>query len=55
LVDLEIRRAAGGYVVNLDKQMLQHAPSYDRSPDLEWTPDYGRQVDKYYGAPSYWM
>jgi hypothetical protein len=22
--------------------------------DLRWTPDYGRQVDKYYNAPSYW-
>jgi sporulation protein YlmC with PRC-barrel domain len=45
----------GGYVVNLDKKMLQDAPTYDRSPAFEWTPDYGRRVDKYYGAPSYWM
>jgi hypothetical protein len=22
--------------------------------DFRWTPDYGRQVDKYYNAPSYW-
>jgi sporulation protein YlmC with PRC-barrel domain len=43
-----------GYVVNLDKKMLQDAPTYDRSSSFEWTPDYGRQVDKYYGAPSYW-
>ena len=21
---------------------------------FEWTPDYGRSIDKYYGAPSYW-
>jgi sporulation protein YlmC with PRC-barrel domain len=45
----------GGYVVNLDKKMLQDAPTYDRSSDFTWTPDYGRRVDKYYDAPSYWM
>jgi len=22
--------------------------------DFRWTPDYGRQVDKYYNAPTYW-
>jgi sporulation protein YlmC with PRC-barrel domain len=44
----------GGYVVNLDKKLLQDAPTYDRSSSFEWTPDYGRRVDKYYGAPSYW-
>jgi uncharacterized protein YrrD len=44
----------GGYVVNLDKQMLENAPSYDMGADFAWTPDYGRQVDKYYNAPSYW-
>jgi hypothetical protein len=22
--------------------------------DFRWTADYGRQVDKYYNAPSYW-
>ncbi len=44
-----------GYVVNLDKRMLEGAPSYARNGDFRWTPDYGRQVDKYYGAPTYWM
>jgi sporulation protein YlmC with PRC-barrel domain len=44
----------GGYVVNLDKNLLQDAPTYDRSSSFEWTSDYGRRVDKYYGAPSYW-
>jgi hypothetical protein len=24
------------------------------SDAVRWTPDYGRQVDKYYNAPSYW-
>lgn len=42
-----------GYVVNCNKKMLQDAPSYE-TDDFEWTPDYGRSVDKYYGARSYW-
>ena len=45
----------GGYVVNLDKRQLEGAPYYDRNSDFEWTPDYGRKVDSYYKAPSYWM
>ena len=42
-----------GYVVDLDKKMLEGSPSYDDG-DFSWTSDYGRQVDKYYGAPTYW-
>jgi sporulation protein YlmC with PRC-barrel domain len=45
----------GGYVVNLDKKLLEGAPNYDRDSDFIWTPDYGRKVDSYYKAPSYWM
>ncbi len=44
----------GGYVVNLDKKKLEGAPTYDRGTPFEWTPDYGRKVDKYYDTPSYW-
>ncbi len=44
----------GGYVVNLDKKKLEAAPTYDRGAPFEWTPDYGRKVDKYYDTPSYW-
>lgn len=44
----------GGYVVNLDKKKLEGAPTYDRGEPFEWTPDYGRKVDKYYDTPSYW-
>jgi sporulation protein YlmC with PRC-barrel domain len=44
----------GGYIVNLDKRMLENAPTYDMDEDFRWTPDYGRQVDKYYNAPTYW-
>ena len=44
----------GGYVVNLDKKVLEDAPSYDSDTEFAWTPDYGRKVDSYYGTPSYW-
>ena len=52
---LKYDESKGGYVVNLDKKMLEKAPTYDRTGDFVWTPDYGRSVDKYYGAPTYWM
>jgi PRC-barrel domain len=45
----------GGYVVNLDKKQLEGAPNYDRDSEFKWTPEYGRKVDSYYKAPSYWM
>jgi sporulation protein YlmC with PRC-barrel domain len=44
----------GGYVVDLDKKQLEGAPNFDRSTAFEWTPDYGRKVDSYYKAPSFW-
>jgi sporulation protein YlmC with PRC-barrel domain len=43
-----------GYVVNLDKRKLENAPTLDPDEDFEWTPDYGRSIDRYYGAPTYW-
>ena len=43
-----------GYVVNLDKRQLENTPTFDPDEDFEWTPDYGRPIDKYYGAPTYW-
>jgi len=52
---LKYDESKGGYVVNLDKQMLEGAPTYDMDDkDFLWTPDYGRSVDKYYNAPTYW-
>jgi uncharacterized protein YrrD len=44
----------GGFVVNLDKKVLEGAPNYDVDSEFEWTPDYGRKVDSYYKTPSYW-
>jgi sporulation protein YlmC with PRC-barrel domain len=52
---LKYDETKGGYVVNLDKKVLENAPTYDMDDDdFRWTPDYGRQVDKYYNAPTYW-
>jgi hypothetical protein len=40
----------GGYVVDLDKNRLQGAPSYSSSEAPDWSdPSYGRRVDDYYG------
>ena len=54
LADADLRREQGRLVVNLDKRILESAPSYGMNEDFRWTSDYGRQVDKYYSAPSYW-
>ena len=40
----------GGYVVDLDKERLQGAPSYAASEAADWSdPAYGRRIDDYYG------
>ena len=44
----------GGYMINMDKKLLQDAPNYDSNAEFEWTPEYGRRVDSYYKTPSYW-
>ncbi len=43
----------GGFVIDADKSRLEKAPTYE-GDDFQWTADYGRRVDQYYGAPSYW-
>jgi sporulation protein YlmC with PRC-barrel domain len=43
-----------GYLLNLDKNLLDGAPNYARGSTFEWTSDYGRKVDSYYNTPSYW-
>jgi sporulation protein YlmC with PRC-barrel domain len=39
-----------GYVVPLDKAVLEKAPRYAESDVPEYTPDYGKRVYNYYGA-----
>ena len=44
----------GGYLISLDNKVLDAAPHHDRDAEFKWTPEYGRKVDSYYKAPSYW-
>ena len=46
--------AKGGYVVNLDRQTLKDAPWHHERTGFDWSPDYGRRIDKYYGVASHW-
>jgi sporulation protein YlmC with PRC-barrel domain len=41
-----------GYLIDLDKDRLKNAPSFGADDNLSWTADYGRTIDKYYGAAS---
>ena len=40
----------GGYLVNLDKDLLKNAPSYERDQEPVYDRDYGSQVYGYYGV-----
>lgn len=41
----------GGYVVTLAKEQLEGAPRYARDDYPEYTDEYGRRVNDYYGVP----
>jgi len=46
----------GGYVVDLDRDRLQGAPSYRASDTDRWAePGYTRSIDDYYGVAPYGM
>lgn len=40
----------GGYVVDLDKQVLEKAPRYAENAEPAFDRDYGREVYGYYGV-----
>jgi hypothetical protein len=40
----------GGYVVDLDKDMLDDAPRYGSDQEPDYNADYDRQVYSYYGV-----
>ena len=47
---LTYNTSMGGYVVDLDKDRLQGAPSFTSSEIPDWRdPSYSRQIDDYYG------
>jgi len=52
---LKYDTSRGGYVINMDKEKLENAPSIDRDTDFTWTPEYGRGIDRYYGTTPMWM
>ncbi|MGQ0590583.1 MAG: PRC-barrel domain-containing protein [Sphingosinicella sp.] len=39
----------GGYVVDLDKERLEGAPSFARDQEPTWDRDYGTRIYGYYG------
>jgi hypothetical protein len=46
----------GGYVVDLDRQRLEEAPSYGANEDPNWSDrSWGQRVHDYYGARPYWQ
>ena len=51
---LEVRRAQGRIHRQSRQENARECVTYDMDEDFRWTPDYGRQVDKYYNAPTYW-
>ena len=40
----------GGYVVDLDKERLQNAPSYERGNEPTYDRAYGERIGGYYGV-----
>lgn len=45
----------GGYLVDLDRDRLEGAPSYDASEEMDWTNrNLGQRVSDYYGVRPYW-
>jgi hypothetical protein len=44
----------GGYIVNLSKDQLMGAPTYDASATPAWDRDYEKNIHDYYRVPPYW-
>jgi PRC-barrel domain len=52
---LKYDTALGGYVVNLDRQMLEGAPAYSDDETADWEDRaWGQRVHDYYRAEPYW-
>lgn len=48
---LKYEPSMGGYVVSLSREQLDNAPRYARETAPEYTDEYGRRVNDYYGVP----
>src|SRR5438046_10555906 len=47
---------AGAYVVDLDRRVLEGAPTYGRDERIDWEDrTWGKKVHDYYNIPPYWM
>ena len=45
-----------GYVVDLDKKVLESAPSFRPDEKVDWEDEtWGRRVHDYYRVPPYWI
>lgn len=45
----------GGYVVDLDRDQLEGAPSYAAADEVDWADrQWGQRVSDYYGVRPYW-
>ena len=52
---LKYDTAMGGYVVSLDRQVLEGGPAYGDTETVAWNDEaWGRQVHDYYKAKPYW-
>jgi sporulation protein YlmC with PRC-barrel domain len=52
---LKYDTSMGGFVVDLDRRVLEGAPSYATDEVVGWEdPAWGRRVYDYYGARPYW-
>jgi hypothetical protein len=46
----------GGYVVDMDADMLRGAPTYDEANAVDWEDrDWNKRLHEYYGVAPYWM
>ena len=46
----------GGYVVDLDKRVLEGAPTFRSDEKVDWEDEsWGKRVHDYYQVPPYWI
>jgi hypothetical protein len=46
----------GGYVVDMDQDILRGAPTYDEAQNVNWEDrDWNKRLHEYYGVAPHWM
>jgi len=46
----------GGYLVNLDRKVLEDAPTFARDESVDWNNEgWNRQLHDYYRVPHFWI